>query len=96
MSKIVFLIVLTVSLCLDAVVRMDPCSEEEGILREWAPLSALLTQIPPKAQRGLFTGDLSLTCIAALPEHLAIGTNHGLVYWYNRVTNELQRLRCEV
>ncbi|KAJ1519907.1 hypothetical protein ONE63_004145 [Megalurothrips usitatus] len=74
---------------------VDPSSEDDGALREWAPLSTLLSQIPPKAQRGLFTGDLNLTCIAALPDYLAIGTNHGLVYWYNRLTNELQRLRCE-
>ncbi|KAK3921074.1 WD repeat-containing protein [Frankliniella fusca] len=74
---------------------VDPVSEDEGTLREWAPLSALLLQIPPKAQRGLFTGDLNFTCVAAIPDYLAIGTNHGLVYWYNRCTNELQRLRCE-
>ncbi len=75
---------------------VDPVSEDDGILREWAPLSSLLLQIPPKAQRGLFTGDLNFTCIAAIPDYLVIGTNHGLVYWYNRLTNELQRLRCEV
>lgn len=74
---------------------VDPSSEDDGILREWAPLTNLLGQIPLKAQRGLFTGDLNLTCIAALPNFLAIGTNHGLVYWYDRRNNELQRLRCE-
>ncbi|XP_026281489.1 tectonin beta-propeller repeat-containing protein 2 [Frankliniella occidentalis] len=74
---------------------VDPISEDDCMLREWAPLSSLLGQIPPKAQRGLFTGDLNFTCIAAIPDYLAIGTNHGLVYWYNRLTNELQRLRCE-
>lgn len=74
---------------------VDPSSEDDGTLREWSPLSTLASQIPLKAQRGLFTGDLNLTCIAALPDYLAIGTNHGLVYWYNRTSNELQRLRCE-
>lgn len=74
----------------------DPSSEEDGILREWAPLTGLLQQIPLKAQRGLFTHDLSLTCVDALPEFIAVGTNLGLVYWYNRKKGDLQRLRCEV
>jgi hypothetical protein len=67
-----------------------------GILREWAPLTNLLQQIPQKAQKGLFTQDINFTCIDVLPDFIAIGTNVGLVYWYNRKTEELQRLRCEV
>ncbi|KAF4530166.1 hypothetical protein B566_EDAN001423 [Ephemera danica] len=67
----------------------------DGVLREWAPLSNLLQQIPQKAQKGLFTQDINFTCIDALPDFIAIGTNVGLVYWYNRKTKELQRLRCE-
>ncbi|PSN53774.1 hypothetical protein C0J52_06251 [Blattella germanica] len=73
----------------------DPSSEEDGILREWAPLTGLLQQIPLKAQRGLFTHDLSLTCVDTLPEFIAVGTNLGLVYWYSRKKGDLQRLRCE-
>ena len=68
----------------------------EGVLREWSPLTNLLQQIPQKAQRGLFTQDLNFTCIDVLPEFIVVGTNVGLVYWYNRRTEELQRLRCEV
>ncbi|XP_069698641.1 tectonin beta-propeller repeat-containing protein 2 isoform X2 [Periplaneta americana] len=73
----------------------DPSLEEDGILREWAPLTHLLQQIPLKAQRGLFTHDLNLTCVDTLPEFIAVGTNLGLVYWYNRKKGDLQRLRCE-
>ncbi|XP_032669655.1 WD repeat-containing protein CG11141 isoform X2 [Odontomachus brunneus] len=72
-----------------------PICEDGGPLREWAPLSMLLQQIPAKIQTGIFMQDVSFTCIAALPEFIAIGTNRGLVYWYNREKQDLQRLRCE-
>ncbi|XP_043252991.1 WD repeat-containing protein CG11141 [Colletes gigas] len=72
-----------------------PMCEDGGPLREWAPLANLLQQIPAKIQNGLFTHNINFTCIDALPEFLAIGTNHGLVYWYNREKQDLQRLRCE-
>ncbi|XP_063216137.1 tectonin beta-propeller repeat-containing protein 2 isoform X2 [Bacillus rossius redtenbacheri] len=67
----------------------------EGLLREWAPLTNFLQQVPLRAQRGLFTYELNLTCVDCLPEFLVVGTNLGLVYWYNRTTCDLQRLRCE-
>ncbi|XP_066992406.2 tectonin beta-propeller repeat-containing protein 2 isoform X2 [Anabrus simplex] len=73
----------------------DPSSEEEASLREWSPLTAFLQQVPLKAQRGIFTYDLNLTCVDALPDFIAVGTNMGLVYWYNRKKGDLQRLRCE-
>nr|CAD7426485.1 unnamed protein product [Timema monikensis] len=73
----------------------NPRVEDEGMLREWAPLTDLLGQIPIKAQRGLFTQELNLTCVDALPEFLVVGTNMGLVYWYNRKAGDLQRLRFE-
>ena len=73
---------------------MADCEDET--LREWAPLAKLLQKIPPRIQRGLFANPLSLTCIDALPEFLAVGTNAGLVYWYDRVNEDLQLLRCEV
>ncbi|EZA50351.1 WD repeat-containing protein CG11141 isoform X1 [Ooceraea biroi] len=72
-----------------------PMCEDGGPLREWAPLSILLQQIPAKKQNGIFMQDISFTCIAVLPEFIAIGTNHGLIYWYNREKQDLQRLRCE-
>ncbi|KAK7791329.1 hypothetical protein R5R35_011714 [Gryllus longicercus] len=73
----------------------DPSSEDEGLLREWAPLTNLLQQIPLKAQRGIFTHELNLTCVDALSDFIALGTNLGLVYWYSRRKGDLQRLRCE-
>ncbi|KAG8226574.1 hypothetical protein J437_LFUL007266, partial [Ladona fulva] len=64
-------------------------------LREWTPMTHLLQQIPLKAQKGLFTHDLNLTCVDCLSDFLVLGTNLGLVYWYDRRKDKLQRLRCE-
>lgn len=74
----------------------SPICEDGGPIREWAPLSSLLQQIPLRIQNGLFTQDIRFTCIDLLPEFIAIGTDRGLVYWYDREKKELQRLRCEV
>lgn len=68
-----------------------------GILREHAPLLNLLSLIPRKAQKGLMLMcDLLLTCIDVSPEHIALGTNIGLVFLYNRKKYQLERLKCHV
>ncbi|XP_051156638.1 WD repeat-containing protein CG11141 [Leptopilina boulardi] len=72
-----------------------PMSEDSGVLREWAPLATLLQRLPAKIQNGLFSQNINFTCIDVLPEFIAIGTNHGLVYWFNRESGEIQKLRCE-
>ncbi|ODM97592.1 Tectonin beta-propeller repeat-containing protein 2 [Orchesella cincta] len=67
-------------------------------LKEWSTLINLLARIPVKAQKGLSSMDLKLTCISTISgseEILVIGTNVGIVYWYNRKTDVLDRLRCE-
>lgn len=74
----------------------EPICEDEGLFQEWAPLTHLLQQIPLKVQKGLFSQDLSLTCVDVVSEYIALGTNLGLVYWYSRYNGDLQRLRLEV
>lgn len=71
-------------------------AEIDTVLQEWAPMSDLLNKIPSKTQIGLFSHDVSLTCIDILPEFIALGSNIGIVYWYDRKKKDLQRLRCEV
>lgn len=66
-------------------------------LQEWQPLDDLLAKIPTKSARNhMFPHDMALTCVDAVPEFIAIGTDAGFVFWYNRQTGDMQRLRCEV
>lgn len=68
----------------------------EDSFREWAPLSDLFNKLPTKIQIGLFPQDVNMTCVDVLPDFIVIGTNLGIVYWYDRKKKDLQRLRCEV
>ncbi|XP_026743873.1 WD repeat-containing protein CG11141 [Trichoplusia ni] len=68
---------------------------EEGFVREWAPCSHILNLIPPRIQTGIFSNELCLTCVDVVSEYIALGTNVGLVYWYDRKKGNIQRLRCE-
>ncbi|XP_068620352.1 WD repeat-containing protein CG11141 [Battus philenor] len=68
---------------------------EEGFIREWTPCSHILNLIPPRIQTGIFSNELCLTCVDAVSEYIALGTNVGLVYWYDRKKGNIQRLRCE-
>lgn len=65
-----------------------------SILREWAPLTDLFDKLPTKTG-GIFSQDIKLTCLDVLSEFLALGTNVGVIFWYDRKRKDLQRLRCE-
>lgn len=67
-----------------------------NVLREWSPLTDLFSKLPTRTQNGIFNQEVQLTCVDVLPEFIALGTNVGVVYWYNRKKKDLQRLRCEV
>ena len=70
---------------------------EVKIPREHARLDPLLSQIPKKAQHGLLLQcDLILTCIDATELYIALGTNIGLTFLYNRQDHSMQRLKSEV
>lgn len=75
----------------------DSLLHQNPILKEHEPLTTLLGLIPAKAQKGMFSEcELQLTCIAANGDYLALGTNVGLVFMYNRKKRCLDRLRCDV
>ena len=61
------------------------------MFREWSPLEYLLSRIPPI---GKFGKDQNITSIASTPYFIALGTNCGSVFWYNRSDDSLQRLDC--
>ena len=63
--------------------------------REWGPMYGLLSKIPARLHRSFLGYDLNLTCVAAHGHYLALGTNAGLVYWYDRRTRDLRRLWCQ-
>lgn len=65
-------------------------------LREWQPTKDVFEKIPSKIQRGFFFQELNITCIDALPEFLALGSDVGIIFWYNRRNGNVQKLRTEV
>lgn len=65
-------------------------------LREWQPIDDVFAKIPPKIQKGFFAQELSITCVDILPEYLALGSDVGIVFWYNRQNGNVQKLRTEV
>ncbi|XP_016958734.1 WD repeat-containing protein CG11141 [Drosophila biarmipes] len=71
-------------------------SKELCSIREWAPLTEVIEQIPARLQRGFFPANLNLTCVDATEEFLAMGSDAGIVFWYNRHTGEMQKLKAEV
>lgn len=73
----------------------SPKLEEEGVLREWAPLSKLLHQIPMKMRQGMFLEDLRFTSVDATTECIVLGSNCGTCFWYDRGTHYVQQLRPE-
>uniref|UniRef100_A0A182K090 WD repeat-containing protein 55 homolog n=1 Tax=Anopheles christyi TaxID=43041 RepID=A0A182K090_9DIPT len=66
-----------------------------NILREWSPLVELVNKIPSSVQRGLLFNDVSITCVDLVEEFIALGTNVGLVFWYNRKSGAIERLATD-
>ncbi|XP_035901473.1 WD repeat-containing protein CG11141 [Anopheles stephensi] len=64
-------------------------------LREWSPLVELVNKIPASVQRGLLFHDVSITCVDLVEEFIALGSNVGLVFWYNRKTGTVERLATD-
>ncbi|KAH8299751.1 hypothetical protein KR044_005474 [Drosophila immigrans] len=70
-------------------------NSKEMCLREWAPLTEIMELIPA-ARRGFFPSNLNITCVDAVEDFLALGSDAGLVFWYNRRSGEMQKLKAEV
>lgn len=65
-------------------------------LREWQPIDDVSQKIPSKVQRGFFYQELNVTCIDVLSEYLGLGSDVGIIFWYNRRNGNVQKLRTEV
>lgn len=72
-------------------------SKELYSIREWAPLTDIMEKIPVRMIRalGIFPADLNITCVDAISEFIALGSDGGIVFWYDRYTGELQKLPTE-
>ncbi|XP_058832057.1 WD repeat-containing protein CG11141-like [Topomyia yanbarensis] len=64
-------------------------------LREWSPLVSLVGKLPTRVQRGILFHDVSITCVDFVDEFIALGTNVGIVFWYNRKNSAIERLQAE-
>nr|XP_014090842.1 WD repeat-containing protein CG11141 [Bactrocera oleae] len=72
-------------------------SKELYSIREWAPLTDIMEKIPVRMIRslGIFPADLNITCVDAISEFIVLGSDAGIVFWYDRYSGELQKLRTE-
>ncbi|XP_065200241.1 uncharacterized protein LOC135831573 [Planococcus citri] len=64
-------------------------------LQEFPSFNYCLCDIPIRVRKGFTIVEVHYTCIDAVDEYIAIGTNIGIVYWANRSTNKVERLRPE-
>lgn len=80
--------------------QLSPASSTSStminLIQEHETLYHFLNSLPTKAQRGLFSMDIDYTCIDVSPEYIALGTNVGVVFLYDRLGLTLQRLSCQV
>ncbi|GIY79553.1 hypothetical protein CDAR_482752 [Caerostris darwini] len=76
---------------------INPVSSDGSlpVLQEHPLQSHLIQLIPAKAQKTLSTFDIEFTCIDSDGHYIAIGTNIGIVYLFDRLKNHLSRLRNE-
>ncbi|XP_046579933.1 tectonin beta-propeller repeat-containing protein 2-like isoform X3 [Haliotis rubra] len=71
-------------------------ADDMPIPREFEPLWGILSQIPKKAQRGLLMQcDLILTCVSVDESYIALGTNIGLIFLYDRKKHSMERLKTD-
>lgn len=71
-------------------------SKELYAIREWAPLTDVFDRIPTSINRGFFPADVNITSVDAAEEFLALGSDVGIVFWYNRYSGQIQKLKSEV
>ncbi|XP_061173817.1 tectonin beta-propeller repeat-containing protein 2-like isoform X2 [Saccostrea echinata] len=71
----------------------EECSKH-SIPKEHRSLDYLLSQIPRRAQKGFLSNcDLILKCVDVNPDYIALGTNVGVVYLFDRKKELIERLK---
>lgn len=69
---------------------------DSSVPKEFSSVDHCFSGIPLQVRRGLSIIDIQFTCIDVVEQFVAVGTNIGVVYWCNRKTNKVERLRAEV
>lgn len=66
-------------------------------LHEFDLMTKVLKAVPQKYQKGFHWYDITWTCVDVSNEWIAIGTNIGKLYLYDRINEKLQhRLSSKV
>ena len=68
----------------------------ESSLREFDPLNKLLKSIPNKIQKAFKSQSIEWTAIDVTEQYIAVGSNVGVVFLYNRSECNVQRLETKV
>lgn len=77
-------------------VTVPMAATTKPVLQEFQPLTNVLQTVPQRLQKGLFSQDVEWTCLDVTKEFLAIGTNVGIVFLYDRHRCTVKRLQCPV
>ncbi|CAD5119039.1 DgyrCDS7688 [Dimorphilus gyrociliatus] len=70
-------------------------SSESILLEEHERLDALIDLIPRASRYMLYATNVVLTCISANSKYIAIGSNNGCVFIYNRDKRTIEKLCCK-
>lgn len=61
------------------------------VFREWVPLHHLIEKIPPRFHQGFVSKDLVLTCVTVSCDSILLGSNAGVLFWFNRSNHNVNR-----
>lgn len=64
---------------------------DRPVFREWAPLDYVNERIPLRYHQGFVAKDLVYTCVAVSCDSIAVGSNAGVLFWFNRAVRQVVR-----
>ncbi|KAK3591291.1 hypothetical protein CHS0354_004340 [Potamilus streckersoni] len=82
---------------MEAAKQEEFLDKQNMVLREHEPLTHLLSLIPRKIQKGMLGthSQLNLICIDAMEDFIALGSNVGILFLYDRNKGSIERLKSE-
>lgn len=64
---------------------------DQPAYREWTPLSHLVEKIPPRFHQGFVSKELILTVVTISCDSVVLGSNAGVLFWFNRNNHNVNR-----